>query len=38
MTVAIGFPFEFQITAADIAVVCALIVLIAVGVWVYWRR
>jgi len=38
MTVAVGLPFEFQITAEDIAVACALVVLIAVGAWVYWRR
>jgi hypothetical protein len=34
----VGLPFEFQITPEDIAVACALVVLIAVVIWVYWRR
>jgi hypothetical protein len=38
MTGAVGLPFEFQITPEDIAVACALVALIAVGIWVYWRR
>jgi hypothetical protein len=38
MTVAVGLPFEFEITAKDIAVFCALVVLIAVAVWWRWRR
>jgi len=31
-------PFQFEITAEDIAVACALVVLIVVGIWVRWRR
>jgi hypothetical protein len=27
-----------QITAEDIAVACALLILIVVGIWVRWRR
>jgi hypothetical protein len=29
-----ALPFQFEITAEDIAVACALVALIAVGVWV----
>ena len=32
MTMSVGLPFEFQITPEDIAVACALVVLIAVAV------
>jgi len=28
---------HFEITAEDIAVACALVLLIAVGIWVCWR-
>ena len=28
----------FKITAEDVAVACALVMLIVVGVWVRWRR
>jgi len=28
---------HFEITAEDIAVACALVLLIAVGIWVRWR-
>jgi len=31
-------PFQFEITAEDIAVACALVGLIVVGIWVRWRR
>jgi len=31
-------PFDFQITGEDIAVACALVLLIAVGIWLRWRR
>ena len=31
-------PFQFEITAEDIAVACALVILIVVAVWVRWRR
>jgi hypothetical protein len=31
-------PFHFEITAEHIAVACVLVVLIAVAVWVRWRR
>jgi len=37
MTVSIGLPFEFEITTEDIAVACALVALIVVGIWVRWR-
>jgi len=32
MTMSVGLPFEFEITVEDIAIVCALVVLIAVAV------
>jgi hypothetical protein len=31
-------PFLYHVTAEDIAVACALAVLIAVGIWVRWTR
>jgi hypothetical protein len=31
-------PFHFEITAEDIAVACALVLLIAVAFWMRWRR
>ena len=30
--------FEYHITAEDIAVACALVLLIVVGIWVRWRQ
>jgi hypothetical protein len=33
-----ALPFQFEITAEDIAVTCALVILIVVGIWISKRR